>query len=142
MTDLTSLIERVEAATVGSRELDILVGAAVDLRVDGCPQSFRSSFELCGMEQMLRMVESPQNILREALPRYTTSIDAALTLLPDGKCWRLAHGHLVGCTSAVAEVMERGFGTKLSLAEAATPALALLAAILRARQTEPRHDKS
>ena len=62
LTSLTSLIERIEAATEGSRELDILVGAAIDLHVDGGHLSFRNSFEICGMEQMLRMAQSHQNI--------------------------------------------------------------------------------
>lgn len=132
MTSLTSLIERIEAATEGSRELDGSIYIAVNIppektgridQIDGCVGWWPKGAPYVSAIEV---------------PRYSTSVDAALTLLPEGKCWRLAHGHLVGCTSAVAEVMERGFGTKLSLAEAATPALALLAAILRARQTEGR----
>lgn len=133
--DLTSLIERIEAATEGSRELDVLVGAAIDLRVDEGHLSFRNSFEICGMEQMLRMAESHQNIWREALPRYSTSIDAALTLLPEGWWWsagvcrRENHasvGSEIGTVEG--ELIFEMFGS--------TAPLALLAAILRARQTE------
>ncbi len=124
--------------TEGSRGLDILVGAAVNLRVDGCPQSFRSSFELCGMEQMLRMAESPQNILREALPRYTTSIDAARSIDPTALCVfasdigadGLPIVKIVTDTSTTPIIEHTGI--------AATLQLAWCAAILRARQTEGR----
>ena len=138
MTSLTSLIERIEAATEGSRELDILIGAAIDLRVDGGHLSFRNSFEICGMEQMLRMAESHQNIWREALPRYSTSIDAALTLLPEGLDWRV--DTMTGLPGAIVCVPNAWLSHKSAprMYHAATPCLALLAAILRARQTEGR----
>ena len=137
MTTLTSLIERVEAATEGSRELDILIGAAIDLRVDGGHLSFRNSFEICGMEQMLRVAESHQNIWREALPRYSTSIDAALTLLPDGFEFEFTNLYGVAAVSMGINTESPCYARR----EDGNITLALLAAILRARQTEPHHDE-
>lgn len=140
MTTLTSLIERVEAATGCDGKLNAEIACAIHFpALRPARPDDHKKFQN-GIPPGDSDIWCPTGFLQAQ--NYTGSIDAALTLLPEGKCWRLAHGHLVGCTSAVAEVMERGFGTKLSLAEAATPALALLAAILRARQTEPQHDES
>jgi len=129
MSDLLALADEIERAAEGSRELDILIGDAVDLRVDECDLSFRQSFEICGMEQMLRMAESHQNIWREALPRYTTSLDAALSLVPEGWHWCACSDERPGFANV--HQLVSGVGPANS-AEAASPALALCAASLRA----------
>ena len=80
MSDFNELANRCEKASGPDRELDILIGYAVDLRGDDGHLNLRESFDICGMEQMLRMAESYQNIWRQELPRYTASIDAIRTL--------------------------------------------------------------
>jgi hypothetical protein len=108
MTDkLIELAERCEAATGPDREIDTLIGYAVDLPTEDAQ-----------------------------LPRYTASLDAALTLVPEGwtfanlsqsdrKGWwcELRQGYLTSYDKVA-------FGSQL---ENASPALAVAAAALRAR---------
>ena len=116
MTDLTSLIERIEAATEGSRDLDHAIHYHTVVVKSG------------------RFTE--QSWVRKAAsenwntPRYSTSIDAALTLMPEGQDWSLFSDNgtaMAGCTPASED------GCDMTDTPGATPALALLAAILRAR---------
>lgn len=125
MTSLTSLIERVEAATEGSRELDIAICQATD--TNGYRIEDDGTILVSG-----DMGEGPGwfNIGYEA-PPYSTSIDSALTLLPERCGWIVSNGRVWHD-----EPLGGARITSLE-AEAATPCLALLAAILRARQGAP-----
>lgn len=58
-----TLIARLESATQGSRELDAMIYGTINPK-----RSFRS-FRF------------------EGVPHYTTSVDAALTLVPEGMRW-------------------------------------------------------
>lgn len=137
MTSLTSLIERIEAATEGSRELDVAVIFALH------PEAGPYQPHCQGDEPIFW--NDPYRKMR--CPEISTSIDAALTLLPEGWWWsagvcrRENHasvGSEIGTVEG--ELIFETFG--------ATAPLALLAAILRARQaaqsgqaqTEARRD--
>ena len=61
-------------------------------------------------------------------PRFTADLDAAMSLVPEG--WDFAVATERGC--AIAGLIRRG-NHKSATSEAATPALALTAAALRAR---------
>ena len=98
---MDELIARIEAASGGSRELDWEI-------------HLRDGLDGVGAYG--------------AHPYYTSSIDAALTLVPDGFDWTL--GHTNGGLTIHAEVGGRG---DEYLRFGATPALALCAAALRAR---------
>mgnify|MGYP003393035213 CR=1 FL=1 len=121
---MTDLIARLEAATEGSRELDAEIGAKFGA---------------------LRYTRNAPNISNQPIwPPYTTSIDAALTLVPEGwtghlmwqsvapgakalnmaDCWFLRHGHPI---DAAKEDIRNVIG--------ATPAIALYIAALKARST-------
>lgn len=128
MTSLTSLIERIEAATEGSRELDGCIYIAVNIpsekvgridQIDGCVGWWPKGAPYVSAIEV---------------PRYSTSIDAALMLLPDDYDWIIGNvnGQYGGTPYACVGSTEQHY--------AATPCLALLAAILRARQTEPTND--
>ena len=65
------------------------------------------------------------------LPHYTTSIDAALTLVPEG--WVVSHAYWGRDKSAFCLTKEVGIYTEGQHA-AATPALALCIAALKARE--------
>lgn len=65
-------------------------------------------------------------------PNYCRSVDAALTLVPDG--WRMSLSDVVS-PGFHAALMEYA-GHSEAFARAATPALALCAAALRARATQ------
>lgn len=64
-------------------------------------------------------------------PKYTSSVDAASKLLPPFWYWELQRG-VVGCGSATIG-KEGDWGPIVEYISAATPALALCAAALRAR---------
>jgi hypothetical protein len=98
---MQELIKRLEEATEGSAGLDHEIADAV-----GFP------------------------MLARAIPYYTTSLDAALTLVPEGAIWTISCGD-----------GEPGFafidtGGRIEEHDAATPALALCIAALRARSGE------
>ena len=109
---LLALAERCEKATGGDRELDEEIGAAI-----GKPSHFTDD------------EGSRFRITR----RYTASLDAAMSLVPEGDL------HLE---------IKRGkvwafVGSPIRAATAATPALALCAAALRARATlDPTGEKA
>lgn len=106
---LLALAERVEAATWADRELD----AAIDGRYGysagniKCEHGFLMSY------------------------RYTASLDAAMSLVPSGMLWSLEWvGHQTRNRIASCTIWKPHMPT--STAVAATPALALTAASLRA----------
>jgi len=129
--DLIKLAERVEAATGPDRELDIaiwlgsianeqqrkLVEQGRELHGDG-EADFRAD----------RMMDGR---------RYTASIDAALTLVPEGHDWVLLD-HRASYGSPYAEVKSGDDRVADHVGRAATPALALTAAALRAH-LEAKH---
>lgn len=132
MADLTSLIERIEAATEGSRELDGCIFIAVNIppekvgridQIDGCVGWWPKGAPYVSAIEV---------------PRYSTSIDAALTLLPEG--WSILSAW--NGRDAICTVHLKPLGDPTGLwppaSKAKSQALALLAAILRARQTEGR----
>jgi len=82
-----TLIERLEAAETGSRELDALIGYEIDFASDDL--RWRETVDRAGMEGALKRANSYQNIWSTALPHFSTSIDSALTLIRDGMEIRL-----------------------------------------------------
>ena len=109
--DLSALIARLEAAEVGSRELDWAVGAALFTGVRGC-----------------------------AAPNATTSLDAALVLAErvlEGWRWLVQQ---LGPNYEASLTISNGAFLLTSDPEVyaigKTPALALVIAILRAKQGE------
>lgn len=99
---MNDLIERIEAASKGSRALDWEIH--VHDGIDG------------------KGMYGPH-------PRYSFSIDAALTLVPEGWTWMLdtMEGRNEACVHGNGPVPDSAYVT------AATPALALCAAALKAR---------
>ncbi len=77
----------------------------------------------------LQLLANDDNI--DMIPRYTTSLDAAVTLVPEGDIWSV-HGSDAPNHKGFADIstMREPHYFK---ADAATPALALCAAALRAR---------
>ena len=132
MTALAELIARLEVATAGSRELDIAVYEAIGWR--------RKQFSktaptwLCPPDDGKRIAIEPFNLL----PCVTTSIDAALTLVPEGMEWALSnHGQTGAEQLCWAGVFGSPFIGSECDSHAATPALALCIAALRAREAQP-----
>lgn len=140
MSDLSSLIERIEAATGGDRELDAEIWLACTSGATRDKWSYihKATGRECTVDETR---DATRRLI--IVPEYTTSIDAALTLLPEDCGWLVGNGRtrpdepLGG-----ARITSLNGDTVIAEAEAATPVLALLAAILRARQSEFINDKA
>lgn len=135
MTDLSQLIERVEAATGPDRELDVAIILALH------PEAGPYNPHCQGDEPIFW--NAPY--YKQECPHLTASLDAALTLLPEGWTYQVSNRAPLPNTGRAylhnGELIYAGIGfrknPKFQSAEvvAATPALALCAAILKARQT-------
>jgi hypothetical protein len=125
MSDLAGLIERLEKATRPDRELDcaIFVATAESPFVSYYPDCVLAT--LGGFSARLEISD---------IEKFTSSIDAALTLVPEGQEWQLGSAHLV--STYWAEVI----ASDCYKAKGTTPAIALCIAALKARATE-RKDK-
>lgn len=121
MTDraalLMDLVERCEKAAGPDQELDLVI----------CRRVMNS-------EPLGHAAGLPDEALKDCIssllvPRYTASLDAAMSLVPEGWVWRVGKtgwAHLIG---------DREVWT-----DAATPALALCAASLGALASEARDE--
>jgi hypothetical protein len=112
--ELLELAERCEAATGPDRELDAEIASTLGWANVG-PGNRGGR---CG--------RSPEGTWK-TVPRYTASLDAAMTLVPEGWDWEL---EFIGGTSVANMLLARGTFN----GAAQTPALALCAAALRAAQ--------
>jgi len=127
---MTALSDRVEAASGPDRELDAAVFRAIGAPV---PEQFFNqsiALEYDAQEQAYFAVVSDDMRVKYTPPAYTTSLDAAMMLLPDNAAWVMA-SHMMA-----ANVFGYRDGSEYFDATAryaATPALALTAACLRAR---------
>ncbi len=131
------LIQALESATEGSRELDAFIHALVvnpPVMVDG--GSWRGDIPATyePMTSVLGRVNGADLAEFTGCPRYTTSLDAAMTLVPEGWSWKLIHE--TGDDSYL--VVIRNAPTLAHVAPAfvvggATAALALCSAFIRAR---------
>lgn len=128
--ELESLAERCEAATSGDRELDCLIeiecgpdGPVIREIMAGSPHNT--------IDAVSRAADREGQALFFRVPRYTTSLDAAMSLVPEGHDTQvyLFFGRN-GEGSAIVTPLKR---IGLPRIFAATPALALCAAALKAR---------
>jgi hypothetical protein len=122
--DLTALIARVEAATGPDGVLDAEIHRAANVALQDM-----IAYDIGGW---LVGGKHPQPV---KVPAYTASLDAAASLVPEGCEWTRhfgANGRLT--------MMVHGPDPAGSLAQAATPALALTAAALRARLAQMGDD--
>ena len=123
---LLALAERCEAATGRDRELDDAIATA--LFEDKQRACIKGLTDEAGGMWMFRY---PDGSIGSAL-RFTASIDAALTLVPEGFAVLLA----TSPNGSVCDVHSKPLGEEGEYpghSRAATPALALCAASLRAR---------
>lgn len=135
MSDLSALIARLERATGPSNDLDEAI-AAVALTPDGVDRLVA----VPGASAPVQMYRYPDGS-RGSARRFSHSLDAALTLVPEGwtvarinqnddRTWavELRRGFLTSYTAVV-------FGSKEH--KDPTPALGVCVASLRARQPAP-----
>ena len=111
--DLSALLTALEAATEGSRELDERIALYVGWAVQ------------------------PDGRTQAGIPAYSTILDAALTLVPDGMWWLLGKGQtrpdepLYG--AQIMPLHSEPDAAPHSMGEAHTPALAMCCAALRSK---------
>lgn len=116
MSDLSDLIAKLEAATEGSRFLDV---------------------DIAEIDMPWTKDRPPSDRLRLA-PAYTTSIDAALTLVPEGFYWSASHGKVRPDEPlGAAQLRYQDTLSVRAEAEAATAPLAICLVALMARQGGP-----
>lgn len=124
MTDkqtLLALAASCEAAAGADIQLDADIRDALNL-----PSDYSVEWRGWGYDEAGNPIEKPK-----AFP-YTASLDAAMTLVPEGCDWLLDNfdGE---CGKPSAWVHKRGSAEEITSITGATPALALCAASLRAR---------
>lgn len=117
MVDLLELAARVEGASGADRELDLAIWAAIDPRAPEVIAAGRKPLEW--------------------LHCYTSSLDAAMTLVPEGMQWSFDSHYKMAGVSRYWDDPQHGPTCEEYAGEAATPALALTAAALRARAATP-----
>lgn len=135
--DMDGLIARLEAASEGSRELDIEIAAL---------SGYEHMWDTAGDDAFVAKVKEPGDTrprVCDLCPRYTRSLDAALTLLPEGCGW--ACDTRPGETSGH-RTLPRAWVSRFDDGHcfpdiAATIELALCIACLRARQHSERTEK-
>lgn len=142
---LKELIEALEKASEGSRVLDIRIWLALfdkQILVDGGgyaprtrPLQYKSAREIWTDDWPYWDVPSQVESVGMEIdaPAYTASIDAALTLVPDGQYWRVERIHtpINEGFAMVWKFMNGGVEVY-----ARTPILALVIASLKARDTQ------
>lgn len=135
---MKDLIAKLEAASEGSRELDILIACAVgdyEIRESECD----------GMSELWHITQPYAWLVGSEFqwhkfdgPFYTTSIDAALTLVPEGMAWSIDSGYVVNSYAGrpIAQLIFRDgeTGNQSTIDGVGnTPALAICIAALKAR---------
>jgi hypothetical protein len=129
MTDLATLIAKLEAAEAGSRELD----AEIVMALRGKIPDAISTPNLYPNTLLYRNDEIAPGALEWVnVPGYTASIDAALTLVPEGWVWKCQDKPAVACVADSKWAQKEIYQLK---GISSTPALALCIAALRARAT-------
>jgi len=118
-----TLISRLEQAEAGSRELDGLIEVATLFKGNSGYQLDRGKF----------YANDRRIVAVHEAPHYTTSIDAAMSLVPEGWQDVRQHHHVMtdGSIRSYAEI-ETAAGT-FNAGPTATPALALCVAALKAQ---------
>lgn len=132
MSELLELAARCEAAVGPSKTLDVAIADALGLKT------------LNGMGRAVYLHNSPKGSF--APPRYSASLDAAMTLIEQGElCVRFGWNTNPDAkllSGAVAAILYADFSGTVAEGEGKTPPLAICAAALRARaSTTPENSR-
>jgi hypothetical protein len=134
---LLDLAERCEAATGPDRDIDGWIAVAVDpdrqTIVGEKPGRFPRDPIYGPASEVMEKIGGRDGADYLCAPAYTASIDAAMSLVPEG--WRF-EVTTTGFKPGASIVSPKGTFTNGGGAYAATPALALCAAALRARASQ------
>ena len=133
MMDLLKLAERVEALDGPCRETDLKVFHAIGAPV---PFQFANKVVALAFDETRNAYFAPVGDMqvRYEPPAYTASLDAAMTLVPEGWTWTLVD-HCDGSVAGLVDDRVHPVRLDSVEVEAVTPALALTAAAIRALAT-------
>ena len=131
---LEALIARVVEGTGPDRELDAEIHAATLYIKPIIPEAVVTrECQENGFYARHHVPGSPGGVLYwHQAPPFTGSLDAALTLVPEGWSWFVAMRHYLAPFGAAGSVWQAGQQRGIFTADAATPARALIAACLKA----------
>lgn len=134
---MNNLIDKLERADGPDRELDAEIAVATKL---GCRPNLSDDLEYLslpnkhdrgpGVTAGNYWFHCRSGMSLRSAPAYTASIDAAMTLLPDGAEWTLSVVAYEPCLVTISSGDDRKDATH---ALAKTPAIAIVLAALRAR---------
>ena len=129
-----TLADRIEAAGRPDRELDALIEIARNpyrqIIIGSKPGRFPQEPIYGPISELIVMADMIADAINA--PAYTASIDAALTLVPDGHAWSVSNAARTPRANVWPLSPLRDIPPKHT--SAATPALAICAAALRARE--------
>ena len=134
MTDLLELAARIEAASGADREIDRLVHFHVvhpwlaEKAVKWVDAAYEGPGEFLWWDA--DRLASGKEGYPDAFEFVTGSLDAAMSLVPEGHHWKVDSWHGYTAKMQAGSVVSAGEGT--------TPALALCAASLRARASDQK----
>lgn len=126
---MKDLIERLETASQGSRELD----AEIERKVSGVKVWLASKNDPFDYDEE---TEAWMDWAGETVkvPHYTMNLQTALTLLPEGWTWVMSGGEDRATVHLIAPLPDNHWETRRTLYEvAATPALSFVKVCLQAR---------
>lgn len=142
-TEIESIIGRLEKATGPDREIDgeieAALGAPSFTRFD-LAEGYHWEFEADGMAGEVSAFsvlgnKTSRRQKRFQAPVYTASVDAALTLLPEGFKWKLGYSRHVPCVAELVDYSDRAAGQFVGECDS-NHAVALTLAALRARLSQ------
>lgn len=141
MTTISELIAWLEGASEGSRELDAMIAVAINFVSPErskpnplptiVPRSWRQMDAEYGVEYLIECINDDRSVWSVWIPRYSSSVDAALTLIPDGRfleMQRYSDGWYV-------KVRKHSTEAVIGQADQKPLALAICIAALRVRQS-------
>lgn len=147
MSKYAELIERLEKLTGPDREIDAEIEAALccpcySESLPSLPDGWAWDFEAENDYVTVYMVlgnKTSKKLKRYSPPKYSESIDAALTIVPEGFKWKCGYGRHVPHTAELRDYRDKPIlGTFIGECDS-NRAIALCIAALRARE-ESAHD--
>ena len=130
---MEALIAELERATEGSRDLELAIALETNHKATGGQPSWRSIREGVAQDGRQKFLSDTLGYVHQ-IPRWTRSLDAALTLVPEQCGWNM-NDDGEGCVfQRVKRAGGPGWPIIGNCEGNTTPALALCIASLKARQ--------
>jgi len=133
------LAERVEALSGPDRGVDVAIAVATDWRWPGWEEGEPTAAGQAAKHGIAWLIDRAEDGMASrwrGIPRYTASLDAAMTLVPDGLMWAMDSWSRSQWSAGIWR-HQKGWLIRSDVDhQFRTPTLALVAASLRARGEE------